>query len=239
MLNAPTCQGHTPLHAAVFGGHWEVARALIDAGTNPNSRLTDGMTPLFSAAFKGHVRAMKELLRAGANPAAIKSDPKGNVTIVPLDVASGAGRSNAIRELIRQFGIEGCRGPSAGIRALCQAARERHTDVMAQLADAGVVDKTSSIARRRHAEASVKLLLQHWEGNAAAQGSYVNNCLRGTTPLLTAIQTSRSWCPRVVRMLVDAGADTTLAFRLPSAPGQPKYTPTPLSVSTKESFGAQ
>lgn len=235
MVDAPTSQGHTPLHAAAYGGHWEVARALMDAGANPNSRLPDGMTPLFSAACKGHVRTIKELLRAGANPAAIVFDPKVNVTVVPLDAASGAGRSEAIRELIQQFGIKGCGGPSAGIRALCQAARERHTDVMAQLANAGVVDKTGRVlhaAVMYGAETSVKLLLRHREGNAAAQGRYVNNTLRHTTPLLTAIQTSRSWCPRVMRMLIDAGADTTFVFRVGNAPGgEPIYAPTPLSCA--------
>lgn len=229
-MEAPTCRGYTPLHSATFDGHWEVARALINAGANPNSHLPDGETPLFAAAFNGHVRAMKELLRGGAKPMSTRFDALGHVD-VPLDVAAGAGNSEPVRELIQQFGIEGCGGPSGGINALCQATRGQHIDVMAQLTDAGVVDKTGRVlllAVGYAGEASVKFLLQQRKGNNAALCRYVNVCI-GITPLLTAIQASRSWSPRVARMLVDAGADTTSVVRLPDAPGgKPQYTPTPM-----------
>lgn len=231
-MEAPTSKGYTPIHTATFDGHWQMVRALVDAGANPDSRLPDGETPLFAAAYNGHVRTIQELLRAGANPVLTRKDRSGDV-VVPLDVAAGAGNSEAVRELIQRFGIEGCGGPSAGICALCQATRWHRMDVMALLADAGVVDKTGRVllvAVAHGDEAPVKLLLQQRKGNRAAQVSYVNICI-GTTPLLTAIQVSCSWSPRVARMLVDAGADTTSVLVLPDAPGgQPQHTPKPLSL---------
>lgn len=237
-IEAITSQGYSPLHLAAFDGHGEVVRALIDAGTNPNGRLPDGETPLFAAAFNGHMGAVKELLHARANPLLTRIHPSTGNLVVPLDGAAGNGHSEVIRELIQRFGIEGCGGANAGITALSQATRAQHVDVMVLLTDAGVVDTTGRVllvAVGIGGEASVKFLLQQREGKTTEQGMYVNVCAPfGITPLLATIQGSRSWSPRVARMLVDAGADTTSVIRLPDTPGgKREYTPMPLTYTKR------
>lgn len=58
---------------------------------------------------------------------------------VPLDVTSRNGHSDIVRELIYQFGIEGCVG-EGGHNALGLAATDQRLETMAVLMDAGVVD---------------------------------------------------------------------------------------------------
>ncbi len=53
----------TPLHSAVAGRHLEIAKALLEAGADPNARQQDNFTPLMGAAQNGRP-AMEELLRS-------------------------------------------------------------------------------------------------------------------------------------------------------------------------------
>lgn len=64
-----------------------------------------------------------------------------------------------VRELIQQIGIEGCGGERCGLHALALAARNQHLDVVATLANAGIIDSGEAlrVAAGRSREASVKL----------------------------------------------------------------------------------
>lgn len=139
------------------------------------------------------------------------------------------GHSDVVRELIHQFGIEGCGGESGGVRALHMAMMNldaKNTDVLAILADAGVVDEDGvllGVAAKRGNEVAVKFLLQRqqrqqqpekaWEERvpptstspAASEGSWLMPLVDATKICVCGNRPS----PRVVRLLVDAAATVT------------------------------
>jgi ankyrin repeat protein len=65
-----TCGGiqGTPLHAAAYEGHLDVARLLIDHGANLNSINNWGGTPLMAAYSSRRLGVIRLLLEHGANP---------------------------------------------------------------------------------------------------------------------------------------------------------------------------
>ena len=83
--------GYTPLHAACWQGHEDVARALLDFGADPNGQDTDGATPLHKAAWRGHAPVVKRLLKAKADPN--KKDHQG---FTPLVMARSAKRNAVV-----------------------------------------------------------------------------------------------------------------------------------------------
>ena len=204
--------GATPLYMAAQHGRSKVVSVLIVAGANPNSRFVDGSTPLYVAAQNGHIDAVRLLLRATADPLLVLT-LRGAIS-VPLDAAAQCGRSEVVQELIQQVGVEGSGGASGGVRALELAAMFRHVGIMGMLMEAGVVDTGKALmsAVSCGRVESVKFLLQQ---NRAPfiEGGYVNvRADDGATPLLRCALKCLS--PRIVRLLIDAGADTTSAILL-------------------------
>ena len=231
---AASCEGFTPISLAAGEGHREVMSVLISAGANINSRCVDGTTPLFFAAQEGQAGAIKVLLRAKANPLLTKTDFATGTASLPLDIAAQNGHSEVVSELVQHVGIEGCGGATRGVEALRIAAMHQHEDIVALLMNAGAVDdgKALTAASMHDGLASVRFLLQRREA-ATIKGkvSYVNSPMySGATPLLcaTGLLGFASPSPRIVRLLVDAGADTTSAVRLASS----SWNPTPLAAVT-------
>ncbi|CAB1113170.1 unnamed protein product [Ectocarpus sp. CCAP 1310/34] len=105
----------TPLHLAAQRAQWKAMLALIEAGANVNSRMLDGATLMLIASTQGYKDAIPVLLRAKADPQ-LQHNTSGNL-VVPSDTSAIRGDSDAVRELIRHVGIEGCGGPSRGIWA--------------------------------------------------------------------------------------------------------------------------
>lgn len=128
-------------------------------------------------------------------------------------------------ELIQQVGVEGCGGETDGVNALSEAKRAQHLDVMAKLMDAGVALGTAS---DEESERTVK--------QAPVAGGRTNLLVeldtvvvdnkhgpRDFTPLLVSIATCRPSARRIVRLLIEAGADTSATFQNNS--GMPRDTP--------------
>lgn len=138
-LETTTLEGDTPLHLATSEGETAAMRALIEEGASVDSRNPAGATPLYVAAMQGHLGAVKVLLHAKANPLLTWSNSSGK-HFIPLDVAAQTGRLAVVRELLSEFGIRGCGGPSGGLDALRVAAVYGQVDAISMLMDAGVVD---------------------------------------------------------------------------------------------------
>ena len=214
-LHSTTSAGLTPLHLAAEKGHLKVVAALIDSGGNCDTRLPNcGETPLCFAARWGNLEMVRVLLRAKANPLlATSCDCKPVSLFLPIDVAASHGHEDIVRELIQQVGIEGCGGPSGGVKALILAAKKQHVHIMAVLAEAGVMDVGNALieAATTGQEEAVQFLLQQNDSNTGGRDAYVNTRDSfGRLPLAHAIGRGRC-SPRIVRLLVDAGADTKSA----------------------------
>ena len=211
-LEAKTNQGATPISLAADQGHAGVIRALMEAGANPDNPRHDGATPMFFAAWKGHVGAIRELLRGTSSAGGV---------CVPLEAASQHGHAAVAVELIRQLGIKGCGGASGGVEALGQAAQNNHAHVLAVLTEAGVVDTGRALtgAAIYSREAAVKFLLREQERSgkyAGGGGAYADAPdTAGRTPLVCCLVACRPSSRRIVRLLIDAGADETSAVRNP------------------------
>lgn len=208
--------------------------ALIEAGANVNSRMLDGATPLLIASTQGYKDAIQVLLRAKADPQ-LQQNTSGNL-FVPLDILATRGDSDAVRELIRHVGIEGCDGPSRGVNALVTAARDKHVDIMVLLTDAGVVDTGGALiaAAEYGGVVSVKYLLQRQKQTTAERKAYVNAPgLFGATHLLWSIQACRPCSSRIARLLVDAGADTTSTVTMADVQGFGPMAYTPVEIAMR------
>ncbi|CAM9581948.1 unnamed protein product [Ectocarpus fasciculatus] len=190
------------------------------------------------AAGAGHLDMMRELLRGKANPLLCQAHPIFGFPSVPLDAAADNGHPDMVRELVQELGIEGCDDSSGGRLALYLAATNQHLDVMAILTGAGVVDRGNALrgAVTNGCEASVKFLLRqrHQESNSSSvDGAYINaRASNGCTPMVCSIHSCFSQAPRIVRLLVDAGADTTSAARVTDSQGELEFNGTLLAVTT-------
>lgn len=208
-LEAKTYQGATSICLAADKGHAAVIRALMEAGADPNNPRFDGAKPVFFAAWKGQVDAIRELLR-GTTPSWGES--------VPLEAAAEHGHAAAAVELIQQLGLKGAGGPSGGVEALGQAAQNNRVGVLAVLTEAGVVDTGRALtgAAIYGQEAAVKYLLREQErsGKYAGGDAYPDAPdAFGRSPLICCMVACRPSSPRIVRLLVDAGANTALTVR--------------------------
>lgn len=230
-LDARNNDGETALHTAAIDGHPAVVKALAEAGADPDTHTGLGATPLYDAAFHGREDIVRELLRLGVRPACARRQSDGG-SRVALDVAAQKGFSQIVHELL-DLGLDACGGETRGQAALHMAAKYEHTGIMAALCDAGAVDtgrpvvemgKVLCDAADMGRARSVKFLLErewppprsHHEG-----GSYID-CVNdyGCTPLVVAAAAAH---PRVVRLLIDAGADVTRGRPMRYAAGVMHY----------------
>jgi ankyrin repeat protein len=101
------CGWHdTPLHAAAYKGHLDVARLLIDHGARVNLGDDGDRTPLVSAYRRRKLEGMRLLLERGANPD-VRYDEHG---LISHD-ASYEGQAEVIELLLRHKADVNARGP--------------------------------------------------------------------------------------------------------------------------------
>ncbi|CAM9419764.1 unnamed protein product [Ectocarpus sp. 4 AP-2014] len=143
-----------------------------------------------------------------------------------------------MREIVQEFGVEGCDAINDGQLALRAAARKHHLDVMAILTEAGGVDTAGlalGAAAANGREESVKFLLRQRckEGNNSnVDDVYINARPNGCTPLTASIHSCFSQAPKILRLLIDAGTDTTTAVRAANSQGELEFNRSPLAVTT-------
>ncbi|CAN0007757.1 unnamed protein product [Scytosiphon promiscuus] len=246
-LDAACFSGHTPLHGASAAGHADVLRFLIEAGADPDKRsVSDRSTPLSFACNLGNVDAVMELLRGKADPLLgkrFKYPREGASTLIgdisPLDAAAVKGHADVVRALIQEVRIEGCGGSSGGVDALRGAATVDHVAVLTILAGAGVQDPTGVVliaAIQGGSEASLKFLLQQQEDEGATRGVALVDVAHketGYTPVYFAVASGRC-TSRILRMLIDAGADTQSAIRVSRiADGPTSFNGTPIALAMR------
>lgn len=233
-LEAASYKGGRALHLTAHLGDVEMMKVLIKAGANVDARKDDGSTPLFAAAVAGQVGSTRVLLGAKANPQLTTRGSAIEPAFVPLDAAAEHGEAGVVRELIETAGVKGCGGENDGVTALQLAAQEQLLDIVALLTDSGVVDTGRALmATAGHArEAPMKFLLEKHTPKFTGRCGYPNaRNPFGATPLLCCIE-GGSCSPRIVRMLIDAGADTTSNVRVAQA-GVVHSNGTPLDAAIR------
>ncbi|CAM9890906.1 unnamed protein product [Scytosiphon promiscuus] len=237
-LEAKDAKNCAPLHLAADQGHVELMNVLLDAGADINSGAMGGATPLFMGARRGHAGVVRELLRRKANPQLrAVSSPTGRV-FVPLDIAATGGHVLVVAELVTQVGIHGCGGVSGGENALRLAAGGDHLNIVGLLIAVGVTDSTGTAlgraARGGHEESFMLLLRWQEELDPAGVRPYVNKPdARGATPVFSAIEACPPRSLRIVRLLLDAGADTGSPLHVTDPMGRFIFGGTPLSWTTQ------
>ncbi len=90
----PRAWRRTPLHAAVLGGHQDLAAFLLAAGADPDRRTKYGDTPLHFAVDAGRADLVEALLAAGAGRGLTNDDDE-----TPLDRARKV-RNRALEKLL-------------------------------------------------------------------------------------------------------------------------------------------
>ena len=97
--NAPY---NTPLYIAVHAGYTNIARILLEAGANANTRGLDDHTPLHSATLQGDLDMVEDLpARKAAVDAVTTHLPPANVhACTPLMIAAWQGHVGVMKKLL-------------------------------------------------------------------------------------------------------------------------------------------
>lgn len=126
-------RGQTALYIACVYGHVAVAKTLLRAGANVNSRTPDGHTPTDAAIEGGYSGLLRELMWAGANLTSLDAEGYS----LPLRAARD-GKTMAMRELLGAgVDIIDVVGRRSGKTALILAARGGHLEIVQGLLGAG------------------------------------------------------------------------------------------------------
>jgi len=91
--------GQTGLMLAAYGGHGDVATALIAAGARLDVTAKYGLTALMLAIVGGHVEMARALIRAGADVSPRGTGPPGFAGKSAHDLARERGMLDLAREL--------------------------------------------------------------------------------------------------------------------------------------------
>lgn len=195
-------QGQTALMWAVSQQHPDVAAALIEGGADVKARSTGGFTALHFAARVGDAASAGHLLKAGADV-----NDKGFRGMTPLVLASASGREEFGVYLLDKNADPNVRddlGANAlhytmlsGITALDGV---RIANYVAHLFRPAMRDLMKSLIAHK-ADVNARIEKPVLVGGARGQATV------GATPFVLA---AASPDPVAMKMLADAGADTTM-----------------------------
>eukprot|EP00435_Cladocopium_sp_Y103_P008067 s2243_g2.t1 len=129
--NSALRKGKTALHLATQGGHWEIARLLLDAGAEKNGATVVGLTPLMLAVLMAHLELVQLLLDAGADK---NIEAKDGFT--PLHLAVQKAHLDVAR-LLLSCGVETNRKTASGQTSLDLAAQHQEVEVVRLLLESG------------------------------------------------------------------------------------------------------
>ena len=189
-VNAPETDGTTPLHWAVHHGDLELTQRLIRAGAKVNVKNDYGSTPMAEAAVLGRVDLLEALLKAGADVESPNADGQ-----TALMVVARTGRVDAARLLLKYGAKVNTVEQWRGQTALMWAVAQKQPAMVAELVKAG-------------ADVNARSTVNNWDRQVTAEPRAIYRPAGGLTPLLYA---SREGCVECARLLVEAGADLSLA----------------------------
>ncbi|CAB1116580.1 unnamed protein product [Ectocarpus sp. CCAP 1310/34] len=243
--------GATPLYHAIYNDHpGVVSILLLSKGASASATNDDGNTALRFSVFKRNPVVTKMLLKAGASVAVL-----GAQGATPLHVAAGEGQLEVVKELMHAAADVNSRMPT-GETPLYGAAWAGWVDDVKELlrAKANPLLTRASLAGQhlpldtaaQNGRLGVTLeLLQRFgiRGCGGASGGVTTlHCPGRATSfghmdvvnflLLQQNGTPSGKSVYVVRLLVDAGADTTSIVRFTIQPGTLPVVCTPMSVDT-------
>lgn len=206
-------RGHTALHISVLNKHLAVTKALMKAGADLEARADfftampdsiQGHTPLHLAAGVGFGEGISALIDAGA-----RVDSRLTNGSTPLYLAACCGSIESVQLLLRYTHKQ------VDADVLEAASHLNHVRIIDLLIDAGAVDADASAlcaAVDGRAEACVKLLLRRRGGHPASVGAAAYIRLFSDAedyPLLYAFGVGRFHAPRMMRLFLDHGVDTS------------------------------
>jgi ankyrin repeat protein len=129
LVDAYSGDGFTGLGLAVFFGHLEIARMLVEAGADVNrpSRNAIRVSPLHSAVESGSIPLLDLLLSHGAKPDVVEF-----LEATPLHSAAAHGNREMVRKLLAA-GADRSRKTKDGKTAADLARQYGHADVAEEL----------------------------------------------------------------------------------------------------------
>ena len=213
--------GKSALCLAAEQERLEVVVYLMRVGSNPCSRKNDGMTPLHTAARHGRLEVVKALVGGGALLSSNVLNKDGlcvHDCYVPLDMACFGGYTDVVRWIL-SFGLETCGGHTEGHQAFQVASFFGHVDLLELLAQKGIRDTGAALIFGTFGskQESVKFLLNKYKESSEqdqVQDRVNYRDERGRTALMMAVG-KYNFSPKMVKWLVEAGADTTVRVEVP------------------------
>jgi ankyrin repeat protein len=189
-VNAPESDGTTALHWAVQQGDLDLVQRLIRAGANVKAKNEYGSTPMSEAAILARAPILDALLKAGADVDSPNADGQ-----TALMVVARTSQVDAARLLIAHGAnvnaVEKWRGQTALMWAVAQNQPAMVKELIA-----------------RGADVNARSTINNWQRQVTAEPRAIYRPAGGLTPLLYA---AREGCAECARLLVEAGADMSLA----------------------------